>query len=185
MDLLEKTKTYATNVHENANNKYGENNSSYVKHLDDVHNNVNKFNCFLNNFDFIFTSIAAYAHDVLEDTTETYNDLKNNSHENIADIVWCVTDIPHKNRFLKQIHTLPKTITDHRAIILKLCDIYANASYSKSNKSSMFNKYVKEYNYKRPIFINAIELMYLDKININKFYMLIDELDEIHNYKIK
>lgn len=78
--------------------------------------------------------------------------------------------------------TMGKTVKNYRAIILKLSDIYANASYSKANGSSMYKKYVKEYEYRRPIFKTALN-WYSDLLNKNELNRLWKDLDEIHNYK--
>lgn len=82
---------------------------------------------------------------------------------------------------MKHLLTMGKTVQDYRAIILKMCDIYANAKYSKEHGSSMYKKYVKEYQYRRPIFKMALE-WYKDNLVQEELDMLWKELDEIHGF---
>ena len=53
---------------------------------------------------------------------------------------------------MKHLLTMGKTVEDYRAIILKMADIWSNATYSKTSGSSMYGKYVDEYQYRKPIF---------------------------------
>jgi hypothetical protein len=77
---------------------------------------------------------------------------------------------------------MPKTVRDYRAIILKMCDMHANASFSKSSGSSMYKKYVREYRYRKPIFQMALE-WYTDKLNQEVLQQFWNELDELHGVK--
>ena len=75
-----------------------------------------------------------------------------------------------------------KTVKDYRAIIVKMADLRANALYSKTTGSSMYRKYVAEYQYRRPIFKMALR-WYLNKLNFFILDEFWDELDEIHGFK--
>lgn len=173
----------AKQLHDDASCKYGINDESYVIHLDMVHLwvELNK-KVFKNHMDYINTAMAAYSHDLIEDAQQTYNDIKKFTDKEVADITLAVTDIPAENRMLRFLSTVPKIIKDHRALILKLCDIGANSSYSLANESSMYKKYKSEWKYKRFIFISAAK-WYPDKLNLNKFANLIQELDDIMDYQ--
>lgn len=68
---------------------------------------------------------------------------------------------------------------DYRAIILKMCDILSNATYSKAHGSSMYKKYVEEYSYRKPIFKKALS-WYKDDLDAHELDLLWKELDEVH-----
>jgi (p)ppGpp synthase/HD superfamily hydrolase len=132
------------------------------------------------NEDFHHTLAAASMHDLIEDAQWSFNDVKNISDFLTAKIVLDVTDIHEENRLLRHLMTMGKTVKDYRSIILKLCDINANASYSKAHMSSMYPKYVEEYQYRKPIFKKSLN-WYKDKLNMDAVELLWLELDLIHN----
>ena len=92
------------------------------------------------------------------------------------------TDVHEENRLLRHLFTMGKTVKNYRAIIVKMADMRANATYSKENGSSMYKTYVAEYLYRRPIFKKALMWYkeYLDAEVLAEFWK---ELDEIHGYK--
>lgn len=85
--------------------------------------------------------IAGYLHDTIEDTDVSYNDIKTKFGQEIAEIVYCVTDELGRNRVERKTKTLPKIAGNFDAIIIKLADRIANLRSPK--KKGM---YVKEYN---------------------------------------
>ena len=97
----------------------------------------------------------------------------------MADIVLAVTDVPAENRLLRQLNTFPKTVKDYRAIILKMCDISANADYWKGIKNNMYVKYQKEYSYKKYIFKTALK-WYKNDINFTEINKLWDFCNAAH-----
>jgi (p)ppGpp synthase/HD superfamily hydrolase len=97
--------------------------------------------------------IAAYAHDLIEDTRTSYNDVKANLGELVANIVYAVSNEKGKNRkeranekYYEGIRATPG------ATFIKLCDRIANVQYSKMTQSKMFDMYRKE----NENFINSI-----------------------------
>ena len=179
---VDSIKKYAFQAHQNVNSKYGDN-LDYSYHLTMVANTIKEHqNIFLQVDDYLNTLCASYCHDLIEDARVTYNDLKNKTNQMIADIVFAVTDVPEKNRLLRQLSTFSKTVQNPNAIILKLGDIYANASYSKNSGSSMFFKYKKEYEYKRPLFKNVLFDWYKYKYNLIAIEKFFDDLDKVHDY---
>jgi (p)ppGpp synthase/HD superfamily hydrolase len=89
--------------------------------------------------------ISLYAHDVLEDCRISYSDLKNQLGEEVADIVYAVTNDKGKNRkeragdkYYEGIRNTPG------AVFVKLCDRIANVQYGKMTKSRMYEMYKKE-----------------------------------------
>jgi (p)ppGpp synthase/HD superfamily hydrolase len=84
-------------------------------------------------------------HDILEDTPLSYNDVKKEFGEKVADIVYDVTDELGKNRKERKERTYPKIRANHDAILVKICDRIANANNSKKLNKRMFEMYKKEH----------------------------------------
>ena len=185
MSDFNKIADYAKKRYAGANCTYGDDEGSYMIHIDMVIDFLIKH---LN----VFTSIndcnavigAAYTHDLIEDAKQTYNLIYDICGKDVADITLSVTDVPAKNRLMKHLLTMGKTVQNYRGIILKMADIYANASYSKTNHSSMYPKYVEEYEYRKPIFKMALK-WYKNDLNQDELDNIWKELDEIHNINLK
>jgi (p)ppGpp synthase/HD superfamily hydrolase len=89
--------------------------------------------------------IATYGHDLIEDTRTSYNDVKNQLGQEVAEVVYALTNEKGKNRserandkYYEGIRNTPG------ATFVKLCDRIANVQYSKMTKSRMFEMYKKE-----------------------------------------
>jgi (p)ppGpp synthase/HD superfamily hydrolase len=89
--------------------------------------------------------IAAWGHDLIEDTRVSYNDVKGQLGQEAADIIYAVTNEKGKSRkeranekYYEGIRNTPG------AVFVKLCDRIANVQYSKMTKSRMFEMYQKE-----------------------------------------
>ena len=178
-----KVQIFAKNAYEEANSKYDGKN--YYTHIEMVEESLHKYSTiFKYNNDYIIAHAACSGHDLMEETTLTFNDIKSSINEEVALVILALTDIPEKNRLLKHLFTMPKTIQNHIALIVKLCDLRANGLYSKSKKSGMYKKYVSEYEYRRPIFKTAIK-WHQNRINMKIVDKFFDELDKIFEYKSK
>ena len=172
---------FAKKAHDDANCKYD--GKSYYTHIKMVEDAVEKYKFIFNDiYDYRVTLDAASCHDLIEDAQLTFNNIKEVTNIDIARIVLAVTDVHEENRLMRHLMTMGKTVKDFRAIVLKLCDIHANASYSKKTGSSMYKKYVKEYEYRRPIFKTALK-WYSKDLNEDVVNELWKNLDEIHEYK--
>ena len=86
--------------------------------------------------------MAAYGHDLIEDTRVSYNDVKNVLGQDAADIIYACTNEKGKNRkeranekYYEGIRNTPY------AVYVKLCDRIANVQYSKMTGSRMFEMY--------------------------------------------
>lgn len=186
MNLLE-IRSYAQDCYDKSNCEYGDGNNYFV-HINMVYNIVHVHKLIFidndenNESDFTITLAGALCHDLMEDAKQSYNDIKFVAGKDVADIVLAVTDVPADNRLMKHLLTMHKTVKDYRAIILKMADILANATYSKLQGSSMYNKYVAEYAYRRPIFKMAL-MWHKDSIDMHFVEQLWDKLDEVHGYK--
>lgn len=84
--------------------------------------------------------ISGYLHDSIEDTDVSYNDIRMKFGEEIAEIVYRVTDELGRNRAERKAKTLPKIAESPDAIIIKLADRIANLR--NPTKKGM---YAKEY----------------------------------------
>lgn len=176
-----KVAEYAKKCYDDANCKYGD--ESYMVHINMTVGYVRIYqNVFKRPIDIDVTTAAAYLHDCMEDAKQTFNNISKVSGKKVAFVVLAVTDVPAENRLMKHLLTMGKTVQDYRAIILKMCDILANASYSKTNGSSMYEKYVEEYQYRRPIFKKALA-WYVDELDAEVLEDLWNELDKVHEYK--
>lgn len=89
--------------------------------------------------------LATWGHDLIEDTRVSYNDVKDHLGQEVADIIYAVTNEKGKNRkeranekYYKGIRVTPG------AVFVKLCDRIANVQYSKMTGSRMFEMYKKE-----------------------------------------
>lgn len=90
--------------------------------------------------------VAAYLHDVLEDVPRmTREALQNQFGEEIATLVWHVTNEPGANRAERHAKTYPKIASSLNAIRLKLADRIANVQYSLDNESPHLGMYIDEY----------------------------------------
>lgn len=133
---LKRLRDFAIEKHKDQ--KYG--GKPYVYHLDMVHmiavaQGLPQIVC-----------EAAYLHDVLEDTPVTYDELKKEfDSEELAHLVFCVTDEKGNNRKERKAATYPKIRSNSNAIALKLCDRIANVKESlTSENSSLIKMYRKE-----------------------------------------
>lgn len=117
----------------------------YKKHLDDVVDILKRFGYggkYL---------IAGYLHDIIEDTSLSYNKIKNVYGIEVAEIVYCVTDELGRDREEKKAKTLPKTASNPDAIIVKLADRIANIEHG-----GKIDMYANEFNqFKGALFLNT------------------------------
>jgi (p)ppGpp synthase/HD superfamily hydrolase len=178
---LKEQREKAKNFHDKANCEYD--NQNYVIHLDMVAESVRKYEeVFIRPEDYLTALNAAYFHDIIEDAQLTFNDVKEASNKRVAQIVLAVTDVHEENRLLRHLFTMGKTVKDYIAIIVKMADMRANGLYSKEHGSQMYNVYVEEYLYRRPIFRKALK-WYTGHLNTESLENFWKELDDIHGYK--
>ncbi len=120
---------------------------------------------------------AAWCHDIIEDTHETFNDLckatcdvvepKDNL---LGNIVYAVTNLKGRNRSERANSFYYKGIREQQyASFVKLCDRLGNGYYSKATNSRQFKMYQKEHH-------NFIQQLcnYEDRILLQP---MIDELE--------
>lgn len=88
--------------------------------------------------------LACALHDALEDSDLSYNDIKKAFGEEVAEIVYCVTDELGRNRKERKRKTYPKIKGNWKATVVKLCDRIANIQHSKNYNQKMFDMYKRE-----------------------------------------
>lgn len=88
---------------------------------------------------------AGWLHDVVEDTETTVDDLRAGFGDDVADLVWRLTDEPGANRKERQRNTHAKIREDARAVRVKLADRIANVESSFEQRSPLRGMYRKEY----------------------------------------
>lgn len=135
MTIIEKAVLFAEKAHKDQ--KYG--NYPYMYHLEQVAK-------IATDLDYDESIIAAcYLHDTLEDTSISYNNLKKEFGEEIAEIVYCVTDEIGRNRKERKFKTYPKIRENWKATVVKICDRIANVEHSNISDENLLKMYQKEH----------------------------------------
>lgn len=88
--------------------------------------------------------VACCLHDTLEDSDLSFNDIKKSFGEEVAEIVYCVTDELGRNRKERKSKTYPKIQANWKATVVKICDRIANITQSKNHNRELFKMYQKE-----------------------------------------
>jgi len=172
---------FAREAHDAANCTYD--GMNYYVHVRMVEDSIDTYETvFLNVNDYHIARKGASGHDLIEDAQLTFNDIKDASSKRIARVILAVTDVHEENRLLRHLFTMGKTVKDYIAIIVKMADMRSNGLYSKDNGSSMYKKYVEEYEYRRPIFKKALK-WYINDLDQEVLKDFWKELDKIHGYK--
>jgi len=122
-ERLIKAKEFAVNAH--GAQMYGD--KPYVVHLEHVHEVMERYRH--SNTDLL-VQMAAFLHDVLEDTEISKAELERNFGEEVADMVYRVTDEPGADRKERKCKTYPKIRGHMEATTVKLCDRIANVEAS-------------------------------------------------------
>lgn len=89
--------------------------------------------------------VACYLHDSMEDGNLSYNDIKTHFGEEVAEIVFAVTDELGRNRKERHEKTYPKIRAIEKAVCVKLCDRIANTQSSLKYNPRLAEMYEKEH----------------------------------------
>ena len=115
---------------------------------------------------------ACWLHDTIEDCRLTYNDIKNVAGEEVAEIVYAVTNEKGKNRKERANDNYYAGIKNTAwAKYVKLCDRLANVKYSVDTNSRMLAVYRKE----NDDFLTGI----ISGSDVNNYKELLEELDTL------
>lgn len=143
-DVLLHSIDYAVKCHQGTNHFYDKVHP-YKVHLQAVYNTALKFKHLIPNEHLDDVLSACWLHDTIEDTRQTYNDVKEQTNEHIAEIVYALTNEKGKTRSERANEKYYAGIRANKcAIFVKLCDRISNMEYSKQKGSGMFKKYVDE-----------------------------------------
>ena len=134
---------YAADCHNGSNHKYD--NRPYTIHLKMVYDFGCKFAHLLNANEVDTALAACWTHDTIEDTRQTYNDVKNRCGEAVAEAVYAVTNEKGRTRAERANDKYYKGIRENEiATFVKLCDRLANATYSRDCNQRMLGTYRNE-----------------------------------------
>jgi len=144
-DLVKKARAYSMHCHSSTNHLY-DGKPYYVNHILPVVSYVIEFKHLLNSQeDFELAIASAFTHDIIEDCRETYNDVKNATSLEVAEITYALTNEKGKTRKERASDSYYDGIVNtHLAGFIKMCDRLANVYYSRTNKSRMIEMYRKE-----------------------------------------
>ena len=112
---------------------------------------------------------ACYCHDTIEDCRQTYNDVKQATNVEVADIVYALTNEKGKTRRERANDTYYAGIrATEFATFVKLCDRIANTEHSKNTGSRMLGMYRKE------------NTAFMAKIHDNKYQEMFNYLEKLY-----
>jgi len=159
---------YAITAHASTNHTY--NGKPYSVHLAAVHRYACKYGYLIPIEDLEVVRAAAWLHDTIEDCRLTYNDIKTEFGEQVAELVYALTNEKGRtrkdranDRYYEGIRSVPY------AAYVKICDRLANAKYSKDTNSSMLTAYRKENEeFKKQLYVAAYDDMFLQLEEILK-----------------
>lgn len=170
--LIAKARAFAIKCHRNVNQLYD--GLPYHTHLAEVAEYAVKFGYLLPEKDRVLAICVAWCHDLLEDGNITYNDLKNELGQEIADIVFLLTNHrgkTHKERANEDYYYGIRE--DYIALFGKLCDRLGNMThgllYDNRNKYEM---YVKELpHFKEQLYNDLYDDMWnlMENLNTEEF----------------
>lgn len=153
--VIEYTRNYFYDLHDNVCNQKYNKYLPYSFHLDMVEQQALKFKYLLKSEDdFELVLAGCIGHDSIEDARITYNDIKDQFTVELADIIYLCTEEKGKNRAERKNNKFYSELKTNRlAVFVKLCDIMANVKFSLLSNSTMYDKAkyefpkIKEYLY--------------------------------------
>ncbi len=166
MNILEKAKKYAIKCHRETNHTYG--GKPYEIHLEMVADFGEKFIDLVPKSERLHVLAGCWVHDCMEDCRQTYNDVKAETDEKVAELSYALTNEKGKTRKERANDAYYKGIRETPyATFIKLCDRLANSQYSKDNNPGMLEKYRNENN------------AFIKQLYDKQYQPMIDELEEI------
>ena len=116
---------------------------------------------------------ACWLHDTIEDCRLTYNDILKVAGEDVANIVYAVSNEKGKNRKERANDLYYFGIRSTAwATYVKFCDRLANVKYSKDTNSKMISVYQKEN-------VEFVKALCPDNNSLHNYNKMILELDEL------
>jgi (p)ppGpp synthase/HD superfamily hydrolase len=165
VDKVYRAKRYAVRAH--GDQKYGDE-FPYALHLQAVESVLLRFGIFDEDL-----RVAAWLHDVLEDTDAEYEDLVTFFGREIADIVAALTEPKGGNRKWRHAQTYPRIAQNYKSVLVKVADRIANVESG--------GRLVEMYRKEHADFKTALQANY-DKFDTDQIVIidsLFDYLDEL------
>ena len=164
--------SFAINAHQNTNHLYD--GKPYAVHLSMVAMCALRHIDCLPHKDVVDVVLkSCWLHDTIEDCRLTYNDIKQVAGEEVANIVYAVTNEKGKTRKDRANEAYYKGIKETPwATFVKICDRIANVSYSAEAKSTMFDKYKQEHSH-------FLKSLFPNKNEMQLYKEMIDELETL------
>lgn len=163
LNMILQAREYGIFCHNITNHTYD--GFAYSVHLQMVVDAAEKFINLIPEQDRETVLAACWVHDTIEDCRVTYNDLKNNLNQEIAEIAYALTNEKGKNRAERANDKYYEGIKNTPyAVFVKICDRIANVEYSIKTKSRMLEVYSKENE-------NFIQKLYDEKYAEMFFYL--------------
>lgn len=137
---MQKARRFAQERHDAAGCEYA--GKSHVVHLDEVHTVLDEFS-----YGEEDLHVAAFLHDVIEDTKTTLAEVLVEFGPTVAILVFAVTNEPGKNRKERFALTYPKIVAaGETAVTLKLADRIANVRASvRERRGDLVKMYREEW----------------------------------------
>lgn len=134
---------FAIQAHASVNQEYD--GKPYSVHLCMVYAQAMQFIEHIPKYDRDNVLNAVWLHDTIEDCRLTYNDILKISNEEVAELVYALSNEKGRNREERANDKYYKGIRETEyATFIKLCDRLANVTYSREIDSRMFNVYSNE-----------------------------------------
>lgn len=144
MKSIEEKIGWVITQHKNTNHMYAEY-LPYEYHLRMVVGVFERFKHLVEEIKREDVKLACFAHDTIEDTRVTYNDVNVVLGTHVADLVYALTNEKGKTRKERANDKYYEGIkTEKYGVFIKMCDRIANVEYSKISGSRMFDVYKKE-----------------------------------------
>lgn len=166
--LVDIARNYAYKCHREVNHWYD--GRRYEYHLEMAFNEAMEFIHLIPEETRPYILSAVLCHDTFEDCRQSYNDIKKNVGEIVADIVFAVSNEKGKDRNEKQNDKYYHGIrTTPGATFVKLCDRLANTLHSHMTKSTMIKRYRVEYEH------------FKTQLYEERYKPMFDKLEQIYN----
>jgi (p)ppGpp synthase/HD superfamily hydrolase len=141
--MVYKAKKYATEKHHLMGQEYD--GAPYTKHLEMVVSVAKKYINYIDLSHRADVIAACWCHDLIEDTTVTMEQLSKQTNENVAEIVFAVSNEPSITRAERNWKTFSKIGKNELGIFVKLCDRIANSTNSKIHAPKIYTKYENDF----------------------------------------
>jgi len=90
--------------------------------------------------------VACALHDTLEDTNTSFQELEKEFGNEVAEIVYSVTDELGRNRKERKLKTYQKIKHNWQGLMVKICDRIANIESSQKDSPEKLEMYLSEHN---------------------------------------